>query len=296
MAEASSRAAVTPTAGFRPQEAALTAFATCLTNTIRQCSAAVPDRSTASALWAHCSRFALEQLWVKNVPETTIPDMCGLLVQNRIAELLSELLAALVPMLQAQSPSKQGGSGKNSSSGSSSSSGGSEKPRGGTEHSRSAAASRASRVLWERRLTTAGPFPPDLVCVLGCVLKALYVVCEFIYDNNSLDNNGMRPPVFVSLADALLQGGRLLEHLDTALAFLLRCVRHVGAQPTPPAGAPPSNDNSETAGAGRQGRGAPPPAPDTPAAKPFHPASVARSEMRARDVAQLRCPLATRPQ
>ncbi|MEW5316908.1 MAG: hypothetical protein WDW38_008248 [Sanguina aurantia] len=48
---------------------------------------------------------------------------------------------------------------------------------GAAPHSKTGAASRAARVLRERRQAEAGPFPSNLLCVLGCTLQLLDAFC-----------------------------------------------------------------------------------------------------------------------
>lgn len=197
-------------------------MARCLIDTIRWCTTTPPDQTTASALWALCTTFCIDR--DSETPEgPSVPEQLDLLVQLCITESLHKLLAALLPMLAVKPSLKQ--ANDDTSSGSSS------KTKPGAAHSHSAAAGRAARVLRERRLTEAGPFSPNLLCVLGCTLQLLAAICTSVAENARCIEDGSTPEVIVNLAQSL-QNGQLLVNLDTALAFLLRCVRSDAPEPT----------------------------------------------------------------
>lgn len=197
-------------------------MASCLTDTIRWCTTTPPDLTTASTFWNLCTTFCINR--DSETPEgPSVPEQLDLLVQLGITESLLKLLAALLPMLAVKPSLKQADADT---------SGSSSKSKPGAAHSHSAAAGRAARVLRERRLTEAGPFSPNLLCVLGCTLHLLDAVCTSVAENASCSlEDGSTPEVIVNLARSL-QSGQLLVHLDTALAFLLRCVRSGAPEPT----------------------------------------------------------------
>lgn len=206
------------TAFHKHQRVSFTALAACLTSAISQCSTSLPDHSTASALWTACSHIHIEAALCK----LTASDLCQLLAELRIAESLLELLASLLPMMLPKvSSSQQGGSSNNNPN----------HRVANTVRSHADTASRAKRVLWDRRMARSGPFPSDLICVLGCTLQLLDAISVFVGNEIPSDLPDFESTLVSSLAETLLQQGLLLQHLDTALAFLLRCVRNRVPEP-----------------------------------------------------------------
>lgn len=128
--------------------------------------------------------------------------ICLTLVELRIVE----LLAALLPMLALPSTSKGvGGSSSSNISGSSV-----PQAAGAAPHSKTGAASRAARVLRERRQAEAGPFPSNLLCVLGCTLQLLDAFCMCFGEHTGVLQDGGTPCVITETADTLLAAGQLL--------------------------------------------------------------------------------------
>lgn len=76
-----------PTAGFTKLRSFLLSFLEFLEVTIRQCSTTLPDHKTAQVLWEACNLFDMEMetSWISADAD---PDILGLLLELRIAELL----------------------------------------------------------------------------------------------------------------------------------------------------------------------------------------------------------------
>lgn len=178
----------------------------------------MPGLQTAKALWTACDSFHNHEHWFAYA---SLEGTLELLVELRVAESAMELLSTLVPHMQDRTMSKTGGSDTGSSSGS-------DRVRGGTAHSGTSAASRAACVLRERRYAASGPFPSNLLCVLGSTLQLVETLCTLVHDEESLDidrGEVQKQRHILRVALALHKEGQLLEILDMALAFLLRRAR-----------------------------------------------------------------------
>lgn len=99
---------------------------------------------------------------------------------------------------------------------------------GKQRHSPSAAASRAARVLQQRRQAgrvSRGPFPSDILFMLASIMQVLDTVIQFLAGARTDQlNRAARAAKF------LFEDGKLLESLFLVASFLLRCVRK--RQPT----------------------------------------------------------------
>lgn len=110
-------------------------------------------------------------------------------------------------------------------------------------HSHAAAASRAASVLQQRKLakqaTEAVMHDPFPISVLFMLAGALQVVEELLCCLANKKNPLMNNTLAASNAAKFIQEGKLLEHLYSALCFLLRCVRRRLPSPQPRPAADP---------------------------------------------------------
>ncbi|MEW5301968.1 MAG: hypothetical protein WDW36_004791 [Sanguina aurantia] len=189
-----------------------------------------------------------------------------MLIDDRCVEDLLGLMSAMGPMLldltvfgtvpssgsmnSGTSSSSSSSSGTSSSSSSSSSQGSQHKHTssssssgrpGPNAHSQAAAALRAARVLHARRSARAqavqhqsspslqqgsAPFPTDAVSIISGTMQLLLPICRLL-DISCTEFGADRDKGETRfIAETLHAGGTLLSFLDTALTFMLCCVRH----------------------------------------------------------------------
>lgn len=143
-------------------------------------------------------------------------DLCSELVHA-----VTELLSALLPKMHATDPTSQSNGSSRSGTGSCRHEG----RRG--DHSQTAAATRAARVLQERRLAQRVLFPKDLLSLLASVMQVLNALFSF-FENHNCNEAGLshcRPQRTATIAHSLFQDGQLVQSLHLVSSYMLRCAR-----------------------------------------------------------------------
>lgn len=211
------------------------ALAVSLALCTRQCEASSLETPAVNQLWALSGTVDCYDITPDRTgcPEAHFDQLKGLAGFNwapcmMLGDSLAKLLCALTPLMEATGPAISSSSSGGGSSGSS-------KPtssKGG--HSQVTAASRAARVLLERRLKLLGPFPVLLVSVIASAMRVLDTMFCFLamHTTNVYGRYNPRPSSTSKIAERLFEGGKVMQSIHAVSAFLLRCVRT--RKPPPP--------------------------------------------------------------
>lgn len=189
------------------------ALVACLDLCTTQCRTSLPQRDTVLELWALSNSFTLE--WADDPRTAIAEDACEVRPCEAIINSLARMLLALIFIIDL--PALVEGSSSDSNN----------KPAGLREaHNQAAAATRAARVLKQRRLAERGPFPVDVVFLVASTMQVVDTVFVFFarHSVNICDSNN-RPKRTAALAGKLFLGFRLVESLVVICTHMLDCVR-----------------------------------------------------------------------
>lgn len=171
------------------------------------CKTLLPEHFAIRTLWNYTSRFEFR-------PDEVHDSMRSVADLNFCSQLIPpvlNLLTALLPHISPIPMSTPDSSGLSSA----------------RTHSRAAAASRAVRVLQERKIAERvkhGLYSAELLFLLASILQMVDTLCGFLATH----------PSTAKVACMLFESGTFIESVSSTLSFLLRCLRHRRLPVQPP--------------------------------------------------------------